>query len=77
MVTPTRPVALAAVLVAAACAGGPSHAPPLSPGSAHAGGPYDVVIEGGRIVDGTGNAWYPGDLGIRDGRPLLTFLHVF
>jgi dihydroorotase/N-acyl-D-amino-acid deacylase len=31
-------------------------------------GPYDVVIEGGRIVDGTGNAWYPGDVGIRGDR---------
>ena len=29
---------------------------------------YDVVIEGGQIVDGTGNAWYPGDVGIRGGR---------
>lgn len=33
-----------------------------------ASAPYDVVIEGGRIVDGTGNAWYPGDLGIRGDR---------
>ena len=31
-------------------------------------GAYDVVIEGGRIVDGTGNAWYPGDVGIRGDR---------
>ena len=29
---------------------------------------YDVVIEGGQIVDGTGNAWYPGDVGIRGDR---------
>ena len=29
---------------------------------------YDVVIEGGRIADGTGNAWYPGDIGIRGDR---------
>jgi len=28
------------------------------------GPPYDVVIEGGRIVDGSGNAWYYGDLAI-------------
>jgi dihydroorotase/N-acyl-D-amino-acid deacylase len=33
-----------------------------------AGGAYDVVIANGRIVDGTGNAWYPGDIGIRDDR---------
>ena len=29
---------------------------------------FDVVISGGRIVDGTGNAWYYGDLGIRGDR---------
>jgi dihydroorotase/N-acyl-D-amino-acid deacylase len=29
---------------------------------------YDVVITGGRIVDGTGNAWFYGDVGLRDGR---------
>jgi dihydroorotase/N-acyl-D-amino-acid deacylase len=50
------------VLVLAACARGT--APPPSPAAAS----YDVVIEGGRIVDGTGNAWYPGDVGIRDDR---------
>ncbi len=25
------------------------------------GGPYDIVIEHGRIVDGTGAAWFNGD----------------
>ncbi|MEP7002682.1 MAG: D-aminoacylase [bacterium] len=30
--------------------------------------PYDVVITGGRIVDGTGNPWFPGDVGIRGDR---------
>ena len=30
--------------------------------------PYDVVIEHGRIVDGTGSPWYAGDVGIRAGR---------
>jgi N-acyl-D-aspartate/D-glutamate deacylase len=29
---------------------------------------YDLVIHGGRVVDGSGNPWYQGDLGIRDGR---------
>jgi dihydroorotase/N-acyl-D-amino-acid deacylase len=28
-------------------------------------GPFDVIIENGRIVDGTGAAWYYGDLAIR------------
>ena len=29
---------------------------------------YDVVITNGRIVDGTGNAWFWGDMAVRDGR---------
>ena len=29
---------------------------------------YDVVIENGRIVDGSGNAWFLGDIGIRGER---------
>ena len=46
-----------------ACGGSGSVSSP-----APAGGPYDVVIEGGRIVDGTGNAWYAGDVAIRGDR---------
>jgi dihydroorotase/N-acyl-D-amino-acid deacylase len=34
---------------------------------ADAGG-YDVVITGGRIVDGSGNPWFHGDVGIRGDR---------
>lgn len=30
--------------------------------------PYDVVIENGRLVDGTGNPWMWGDVGIRGDR---------
>jgi N-acyl-D-aspartate/D-glutamate deacylase len=30
--------------------------------------PYDLVIHGGRILDGSGNPWFRADLGIRDGR---------
>jgi N-acyl-D-aspartate/D-glutamate deacylase len=30
--------------------------------------PYDLVIRGGRIIDGTGNPWFHGDLAIRGER---------
>lgn len=30
--------------------------------------PYDLLIRGGRIVDGTGNPWYHGDVAIRGDR---------
>src|SRR6187455_3171283 len=30
-----------------------------------AGKPYDVVITNAKIVDGTGNPWYYGDVGVR------------
>jgi N-acyl-D-amino-acid deacylase len=29
---------------------------------------YDLVIEGGRIVDGTGSAWFHGDVAVRGDR---------
>src|SRR5204863_8194476 len=32
------------------------------------GGAYDVIIENGRIADGTGNPWMYGDVGIRGDR---------
>ena len=34
----------------------------------NAGKPYDIVITNARIVDGTGNPWYYGDVGIRGDR---------
>jgi N-acyl-D-amino-acid deacylase len=30
--------------------------------------PYDLVIKNSKIVDGTGNPWFWGDLGIKDGK---------
>jgi N-acyl-D-amino-acid deacylase len=29
---------------------------------------FDVVVEGGRVIDGAGNPWYKADLGVKDGR---------
>jgi N-acyl-D-amino-acid deacylase len=29
---------------------------------------FDVIIRGGRIIDGTGNPWYRADVGVREGR---------
>ena len=51
-------------VAAAACAGGLAPAGVVGPPSA----PFDVVIAGGRVVDGTGAAWFEGDLGIRGDR---------
>lgn len=58
-----------ALTLAAACGGPPiAEAPPAPPAPAAPPGAYDVIIEGGRIVDGTGNAWFAGDVGIRADR---------
>jgi dihydroorotase/N-acyl-D-amino-acid deacylase len=56
-------------LLLAAGAGGCAAAASGTPGSASpAEAPYDVVIVNGRIVDGSGNAWFYGDVGIRGDR---------
>jgi N-acyl-D-amino-acid deacylase len=54
---------LLALALAAACRA------PLSTGpTADAGGPYDLIIENGRVVDGTGAAWFLGDVALRGDR---------
>ncbi|MEZ5355573.1 MAG: D-aminoacylase [Bryobacteraceae bacterium] len=30
--------------------------------------PYDVILQGGRVIDGSGNAWYRADVAIAGGR---------
>ena len=54
-----------ALIAVCACrsggAGGPAAAVPIA-------GPYDVVIEGGRVADGTGGAWFYGDVALRGDR---------
>jgi N-acyl-D-amino-acid deacylase len=48
--------------VLAACVRAPSAA--ISPDR----GPYDVLITNGRVVDGSGNPWFYGDVALRRGR---------
>ncbi|HYE53644.1 MAG TPA: D-aminoacylase [Chitinophagaceae bacterium] len=33
---------------------------------------YDVIIRNGKIIDGTGNSWYYGDIAIKNGRIVKT-----
>jgi len=56
-------VVLIAVWTAGACAPPPTPGP--QPSAVEA---YDVVIENGRVVDGAGNSWFEGDVGIRGDR---------
>lgn len=56
-------VATAALLAAIQLA---TAAQPPAPG-AHAATPFDLVIEHGHIVDGTGSPWYAADVGISGG----------
>ena len=56
-------LATSSLIALSACVRQPPTASP-SP----AGGSYDVIIENGRIVDGTGNPWMYGDIGIRGDR---------
>ncbi len=59
-----RQAAAAALLLCAAWIAGaaPRAAPAPEPE------PYDVILKGGRIVDGAGNPWFASDVGIRGDR---------
>ena len=46
----------------------PPNPPPGSPTGATTAPGYDLVITGGRLVDGAGNPWFYGDLAIRGDR---------
>lgn len=56
-------IALLGFAFVAAC-----HQPTVAPTPSPASSAYDVVIENGRVVDGTGAAWFYGDVGIRGDR---------
>ncbi len=62
--------ALPALLVLAAAGTAPVPAPVAKPGAPPAGAAetYDVLLRGGRIVDGSGNPWFAGDVAIRGDR---------
>jgi dihydroorotase/N-acyl-D-amino-acid deacylase len=57
----SRRTILLGLLALAACARGPSSAP--TPQAA-----FDIVLENGRVVDGTGAAWFLGDVAITGDR---------
>src|SRR2546423_14880782 len=56
-----RKLILAALVTAAGCSRAPSTAP--APATS-----FETVILNGKIVDGTGNPWYYGDVGISGDR---------
>src|SRR5215218_8744390 len=59
-------ILIALGLALTACARPSSNTP--TPASTSYPSSYETIITGGKIIDGTGNAWVYGDVGIADGR---------
>ncbi len=63
------PLGTLALLAGYAAQGAPAAAQaPVAAPAAGTPAAFDVVVRGGRIVDGTGNPWFRGDIGIRGGK---------
>jgi|GEM_PF-6933635 len=61
-----RPIAATAAALFLGCAPAPGAG--VAPAREAPVAAYDIVIEGGLVVDGTGASWYQGDIGIRGER---------
>jgi N-acyl-D-amino-acid deacylase len=59
-------LAIALATLTFGCAKQPDSAPAASTGTSDTA--YDILIKGGRIIDGTGAPWSYGDVGVRDGK---------